>query len=600
MSGIVGIVNRDGGPIDRELLREMTQSLANRGPDAQEVWLGGAVGFGHTLLRTTAESNLEKQPVTLEGQVWITADARVDRREELIHELQSAGREVSKNSTDPELILHAYQAWDELCLERLLGDFSFGIWDARQRRLFCARDHFGVKPFYYSLVKDTFLFSNTLKCLRLSPAVSGTLNDAAIADFLLFDDNQNPATTTFRDIQRLPAGHFLVCSRQQFRIERYWSLPVEEPIYYKRAGDYVEHFLELLRTTVRDRLRADRAGVFMSGGLDSTALAATAQEIGLKTSSSFDLRAYTWVYDWLIPHDERHYAGLTADALRIPIHFQPLDHYSFYERWQLPELQPPQPVHTPLGLAVYYDLFKQITPHCRVMLYGEGPDNAMHYEWQSYARYLLKTWRWLWLLRDLWWHARFHRHVPLVGALYHRVRQLGSKSSLRSEPIWIRRELLDIASREDVESQRVHAFRPVAYGCFRPHLWDSLFDGFDPANTSFPIEVRHPYMDVRMIRFLLTVPPIPWARRKFLIRHSFRNVLPDSLLKRNKTPIREDPLLARARIEALPEWIPDSSLYRYVDPEVVNTLLRTEPAGLWQNLRPVSLNFYLAANHSGV
>ena len=158
MSGIVGILNRDGAPVDRKLLGEMTGFLAFRGPDTQEMWIDGPIGFGHTLLRTTWESGREKQPCTLEGQVWITADVRIDAREDLIRELEAAGRRPAKDATDPELILHAYHAWNEQCLDHFLGDFSFAIWDARTQRLFCARDHFGIKLFYYSQAGGEFYF----------------------------------------------------------------------------------------------------------------------------------------------------------------------------------------------------------------------------------------------------------------------------------------------------------------------------------------------------------------------------------------------------------------------------------------------------------
>src|SRR6266851_4305018 len=152
MSGIVGIVNPDGAPVDRHLLQQMTEAMAFRGPDAKEIWSQGSVGFGHAMLRTTHESVHERQPASLDGKVWITADARVDARAELITKLESKGQIKAKAATDAELILHAYHVWGEECVEHLLGDFVFAIWDGRRRRLFCARDHFGVKPLYYAQV----------------------------------------------------------------------------------------------------------------------------------------------------------------------------------------------------------------------------------------------------------------------------------------------------------------------------------------------------------------------------------------------------------------------------------------------------------------
>jgi asparagine synthase (glutamine-hydrolysing) len=606
MSGIVGILKREGAPVDRDLLRRMTGFLAFRGPDAQEIWIDGEVGFGHTLLRTTGESANERQPCTLEGQVWITADARIDAREDLIRQLRAAGRQPSNSATDPELILHAYHAWNEQCLERLLGDFSFAIWDKRTRRLVCARDHFGIKLFYYSQAGGDFLFSNTLKCVRLSPAVSGKLNDVAIADFLVFGNNQNPASTAFSDIQRLPAGHYLVWSEEQVHIYQYWSLPVEGPILYNRADDYVEHFRELLRSAVRDRLRTDHVGVYMSGGLDSPSLAATAREILSAGSSSYDLRAYTLVYDRLIPDEERHYAGLVADALRIPIQFLVGDGYGLYERCAQPELHTPEPFHNPIGLTLGFDQLSRISAHCRVALYGEGPDNAMYYEWQAYFLHLLRSLRWGRLLMDACWHARYHRRLPLVGGLHRRLKRWRSRGVVEpSHPSWIRPEILNLAGSEAPgggQPQIVHPFHPIAHGWLTGPLWDPLFEGSDAGSTSLPVEIRHPYMDVRMIRFLLATPPIPWCRDKYLIRRTFQGVLPDAVLQRRKTPLRADPVLEHAKADGLPQWVPEPSLFQYVDPDLVNkvlvlSVLKTDGAALWETLRPISLNlFLLSAN----
>jgi len=141
LSGIAGLLHLDGAPVDRQLLRRMTELLAFRGPHAQQVWAEGPVGFGHALLRTTGEAEREQQPTSLDGDVWVTADARVDARAELVEKLKAKGRggpPVSARATDAELILHAYHAWGEDSVEHLLGDYAFAIWDAPRRRLFCA------------------------------------------------------------------------------------------------------------------------------------------------------------------------------------------------------------------------------------------------------------------------------------------------------------------------------------------------------------------------------------------------------------------------------------------------------------------------------
>jgi capsular exopolysaccharide synthesis family protein len=350
MSGIVGMVNPGVMPVDEQLLRLMTGSLAHRGPDKQQTWLGGPVGFGHTLLSTTTESEDEEQPASLDGQVWITADARVDGRAELVDQLASLGRHGLREASDAELILHAYHAWAENCVEHLLGDFAFGIWDGPARLLFCARDHFGVKPFYYAQGRGAIVFSNSLDCVRLHPEVGDSLNELAIGDFLLFGFNQDPTTTTFGDVHRLPPAHSLTAREGALRFRQYWTLPTNDRIRYRRSHVYVDRFQEILSSAVDDRLRTSPVGVWMSGGLDSTAVAATARRLGSRRSTPVDLHAHTVVYDALIPDEERHHAGIAAKALGVHPNYMIADGYGPFDGWDQPGLLPPEPT----GLSLRY------------------------------------------------------------------------------------------------------------------------------------------------------------------------------------------------------------------------------------------------------
>ena len=241
MSGIVGMLNLDGSPVDGGLLGRMTAYLRFRGPDGQRAWAMKNVGFGHALLRVTEESAREAQPFTLDGQRWIVADARVDARQDLIAELRARGQQdVAFDAPDVELILRAYGVWGEDCVSHLLGDFTFAVWDEPRQRLFCARDHLGVKPFFYAQLGQTVRLQQHA---RLHPPASGgvaRLNDAAIADFLLFGANQESDTTSFRDIRRLPPAHcHHLVEWHATQCRRYWTLPVEEPIHFKRADEYI-------------------------------------------------------------------------------------------------------------------------------------------------------------------------------------------------------------------------------------------------------------------------------------------------------------------------------------------------------------------------
>ena len=217
--------------------------------------------------------------------------------------------------------------------------------------LFCARDQLGVKPFFTHSSAESMVFSNTLDCVRLHPGMSSELNDLAIADFLLFGANQESDITAFHDIRRLPPAYCLIGSREAITCRQYWTLPIDEPIVFKRAEDYTERFKELLRAAVSDRLRTRHVGVLMSGGLDSSSIAAVAAGVLRERSTDFTLQAITSVYDRLIPDGERHYARLVADHLNIPIHYDVRDDETSIADWDRLRVHTPEPVQNPAAFV---------------------------------------------------------------------------------------------------------------------------------------------------------------------------------------------------------------------------------------------------------
>lgn len=603
MSGIVGIVSLDRAPVDSRLLTRMTEFLAFRGPDSQRISLDGAVGFGHALLKTTDESEDERQPLTLDGEVWIVADARIDARQDLIANLKSLGQEVATNAPDVELILRSYSVWRERCVEHLLGDFAFGIWDGPRQRLFCARDQMGVKPFYYASLAHCVIFSNALDCVRLHPSVSDRLNDRAIADFLLFNLNQDKATTTFADIQRLPPAHFANWSRNGLRIERYWTLPIDEPIYYRRHEDYVDCFKELLRTAVGDRVRTDRVGVLMSGGLDSTTIAATAHDLLSGRSGDSGVCAFTTSYRGY--EKEGEYASLTASSLGIPIRFQGLDPERMDPDWYSKPFHTPEPVPYPTNLAAEMSDFHEMASYSRVALYGEGPDNALNYEWRSYIGYLVRHKRWKRLVNDLCSQAVLHRRVPFLSGIIDAIKKWQTKPEpdpVLPFPDWFNPDFensLQLRTRWEQlrrDPDLAHPTRPRGYASFDLPLWQAMFESFDAAQTQSPVEVRYPFLDLRLVRFLLAVPTLPWCRSKYLIRRTMRGVLPEAVLRRPKVPVLRDPWIERVVESGLPILEQTCTLDKYVDTE---RLLRTPiraPETFWIDFRTRSLNYWLRNN----
>jgi asparagine synthase (glutamine-hydrolysing) len=599
MSGIVGILNLDGAPVDRLLLEQMTESLDFRGPDAQNVWIDGRVGFGHTLLQVTDESLHEKQPCSVDGEVWITADARIDDREYLINKLAAHHRKARLDRPDVELILHAYHAWGDRCTEHLLGDFAFAIWDGPQQRLFCARDHFGVKPFFYAPGGNCLVFSNTLNCLRMHPAVSSRLNERMIGDFLLFGWNPNPTASAFAEVQRLPAGHVLTWSVEGVRLNRYWKLPVDGDLRYRREAEYVEHFRDLLRRSVADRLRTNRVAIYLSGGLDSSSVAATAIKLA-RPGGGLDLHAYTVVFDELIPDEERYYTGLVASALSMPVTFLAGDSYRLYERQDQVELHFPEPYHDPLCVAYTSDQCRQITSHARVILTGQGGDPAFLSS-SAYVLNLLRNGHVGRLTVDFW-RCLARGRLPRVGFRARLRRWLG-KTSDSPYPSWLNKDFeANIGLRQrwqevNAPSPCEHARRPEAYQALAAPFWPDLFESYDSGLTRRPIEVRHPFFDVRLLTYILAIPSLPWCDNKELLRCALTGLVPETIRLRPKTPLRGDPVSGRIYREDC-SWL-DSfescpELGRFVDRQQLPKLAgETDSEKFLLNTRPYSLNNWL-------
>ena len=281
MSGIAGMYFLDHQPVQRTDLQRMVSSLGRRGPDRAGVWCEGSVGLAHCMLWTTPESLRETLPSTnATGDVVITADARIDNRDELFTTLGISDRPHEAIS-DSELILAAYEKWGENCPARLLGDFAFAVWDRHKQVLFCSRDHFGVRPLYYYCTAQVIVFASEIKALLSLRIVPRRINEARIADYLVAELEGIDKTCTFyQDIVRLPPGHSLTVGRVKTCLRPYWSLTPMDEIRYSSDADYAAAFREVFTEAVRCRLRsAFLPASMLSGGLDSSSIACVARDL---------------------------------------------------------------------------------------------------------------------------------------------------------------------------------------------------------------------------------------------------------------------------------------------------------------------------------
>lgn len=325
MSGIFGIYHPDNRAVKRKHLIEMSAIIAHRGPDGSDFWCQKNVGLGHLMLWTTPESLKEKLPFSVdENNYVITADARIDNRQELIALLKL---ENGNSIADSEIILAAYQKWGSDCLSKLLGDFAFVIWNNTTKSLFCARDHFGVKPFYYLYQPELgFIFASEIKALLVYPGVKRQLNSGQIANFLELDFSDR-VITSYKNIFRLPPAHYCIVSAQGFKAERYWSLDPNREIKFNSDGEYAEAFKEIFIEAVRCRLRsAFPVGSHLSGGLDSSSITCVARKLLLE-QNDLPLHTFSHIFDDVTECDERQYINKVLEQGEITPHYNHADRF---------------------------------------------------------------------------------------------------------------------------------------------------------------------------------------------------------------------------------------------------------------------------------
>lgn len=603
MSGICGIVHRDGRPVNTETLRKMTESLAFRGPDAQGIWARGPAGLGHALL-VTGEDRGERQPANSNQQTWIVADARLDAREELADALCSQGLEASANTSDPELLLHAYAAWGEECLKRILGDFAFAIWDAQQRRLFCACDHFGIKTLYYSEIGSCLIFSNTLDCVRVHPDVPDRLNDAAIADFLLFGLNYDNGTTTFADIRRLPPAHLLRWSREGLQCERYWLPPTDGCVRYRTREEYAENLWEVLKKAVEDRLPRDRAGILLSGGLDSSSVAAATHELRKQKFPRLELHAFTTTCEKLVKDNDATAARTAAEALLLIRHATAMGSRNIFDERATERVPWPEPMENPF--ACIDEEFHGIAEHVRVVFSGEGSDNLMEFEIGQHLRGLWRRRQIGRLITDIGEHVaqRFRAPDGIRGPLGRISRMNSRRKTGTPIPPWINPDLvtkLDLDSRWEKPLPDIpwesHPNHPKAYGSLFFPQWTCMFQQENAGVTRQPVEVRYPFLDLRVVNFLLAIPAVPWFFRKQVLRDAVRGKLPEKIRMRPKKPIRKDPIVAALRDSSagvIEQALQGEVLDRFVVLKNLAPPLEDEDSErVMLRLRPLCLRYWL-------
>ena len=379
MCGIAGIVSLDGTPVARldAAVDVLGRLIAHRGPDGYGTWAcpSERVGLAHRRLAIIDLSDAARQPMTAPGPNVITYNGEIYNYRELAAALAPGWR--FRSASDTECILAAYQRYGTQCLDRLRGMFALALWDDRNKRLFCARDRFGIKPFYYAVVGNLFVFASEAKALLpFLPAIDS--DPAAFAEYLTFQYTIGEATL-FRGIRQLLPGHALCVENGRIRTWRYWD--VRHVVDYDHSARYFENRLvELLDDSVRLHLRSDvPVGAYVSGGLDSSLIAILAGKTERGVGDCFHGR-----FAGLPGYDESDYAAAAVARAGGRLHVADITAGDFRDHIEDVLYHLDFPVAGP-GSFPQFIVSRLAARHVKVVLGGQGGDEVFG----GYARYLL-------------------------------------------------------------------------------------------------------------------------------------------------------------------------------------------------------------------
>lgn len=544
MSGWFAAISRN--PASRRPYEKLVESLRFRGPDGTTILRADGVHLCAALLNVKRRGADRILPISI-GGLSITGDVRLDSRAELIKDLNSAGVAATNEDGDAGLILAAYRFWGENCMEHLNGDFGFVICDEKRRSGFVARDRMGVRPVYYARTADGYLFSNTLQCLLSDSDVSCSLDEVAVADFLMFGENWHEDRTFYRDIRRLPAANCGNITAEGISLRRYWELSLPEPLPYKHEQDVVESFRVVLKEAVRDRVPDDRVGVLMSGGLDSPLVAAFAKEVLRERSPAGQVMAFSAFHSHLIADNERSYAESAARHIGIPIRFVEVDRdSSLYEGWNPGGLPLPEPVDNPLEI-LRHRLYGAAAKEVRVVMMGFDGDALLFLHHAKYFRRKLMRFEVIGLFRDAVRYIKETGSPPPMG-LRTALQKVREQERF---PDWINKDFarrlgMQERWREQHSPRRLpeHHERVDSYEAMTSPAWAGVLDVLDPSFTGLALNVVQPFLDVRVIEMVLGLPPVPWCLSKKLIRQACCGILPTQVILRPKTTLQGDPVRA--------------------------------------------------------
>ncbi len=557
MCGICGKLNFDHQePVDPKLLEQMMELMEHRGPDGCGYYCNGFVGLGHRRL-SIIDLSTGNQPMCNEDRtIWVVYNGEIYNFLELRRQLQSLGHKF-KSLSDTEVILHSYEEWGTESIQKFQGMFAFALWDDRAKILLLARDRVGIKPLYYVITPKAIIFASEIKAILADHSVERRINPCAVDRF--FTHGYLPGhETLLKDVYKLSPGHYLSVNRGIVKTKQYWDLRFDMSDQWKRFDDAVEQLRVLLRTTVKDHMISDvPVGVLLSGGVDSTGVLRYAVE-----QTNKPLYTFTIGFEGQDFADERPYARLAArkfNTVHQDITMTAKDFRDFLPKyvWHMEE-----PVFEPPGVALYYVSRLARESGVKVLLSGEGGDEAFG-GYQNYRNLLL-----LERLKRAFGPAKGLLRLAMQALAQAGWKRIGRYANLVDLPLseyYLSRtatpysgfnqlrqdlyseEFADFLKREKPESPAQALFARVSgqsllnrmlYVDTKTWLPDDLLLKADKMTMATSVELRVPLLDSQVLEFAAELPETfkvkGWTTKRIL-KKALEKSVPREIIMRKKT-----------------------------------------------------------------
>ncbi len=575
MCGITGIYNLKGRAVDTLLLKDMTEALAHRGPDDYGYMIAhtasstcsalrddmaarqGAgktdLGLGHRRLSIIDLSEAAHQPMSdPSGKAWIVYNGEIYNYIELREELKSRGRRF-RTGSDTEVVLNAYLEWGHGCLRRFNGMFAFAIWDSVKSRLFCARDRFGIKPFYYALNRERFAFASEIKALLSESSIERKADKAKIYDYLAYNLLDHSEESFFKGIKQLMPAHCLIVQGSKVSIERWWDINPHAGGEPRRDDSYYsQEFYRLFEDSVRLRLRSDvPVGSCLSGGLDSSAIVCMINRLlgggkGGTHKAAIGRHQKTFSACFEEPrYDERPYMAAVTEQTNAEANYVFPDGAKLFDTLPALVWHQEEPFRTTSIYAQWNVMRLAREKGLKVLLDGQGADELMagyHLFFTGRYRDVLASLNPMKLIKEAISYRESHGAYP-VAHVANALRGLLPeslvavlKSALKADPAWIDGGFKKEYSRGVGLAEKFPSkLDDQLYAYLTRYNLPSLLHYEDRNSMAFSIEARVPFLDYRLVEYLFTLPPglkIRGGETKVVLREAVQGLIPQVVLDR--------------------------------------------------------------------